>query len=107
VLISALLPSVARNPPPRWQKFLAERPKDQEIERMLRSELTHAFGRADDVFHEMKVRSTFKGVTYESLSDPEFMRIASEKIPALDSLHDEFDAAKGEAQAPPLLIQAL
>ena len=33
-------------------------------------------------------------VTYESLSDPEFMRIASHAIPLLDNLHDEFDAAK-------------
>ena len=63
---------------------------------MLRSELTDAFGRADDVFHDMKVRAIFKGVTYESLSDPEFMRIASKKIPSLDKLHDEFDAAKAE-----------
>lgn len=97
-LTSALLPSIVKNPPDRWQKFLAEHPKDQEIERMLRSELTRAFGRADDVFHEMRVRATFKGVTYESLSDPEFMRIASEKISSLDVLHYEFDAAKAEEQ---------
>lgn len=96
VLISALLPSVAKNPPARWKKCIAEHPKDQEIERMLRSELTEAFGRADDVFHDMRVRAIFKGVTYESLSDPEFMRIAGKKIPSLDKLHDEFDAAKAE-----------
>jgi hypothetical protein len=46
----------------------------------------------------MNVRAVFKGVTYESLSDPEFMRIASQAIPLLDSLHDEFDAAKAERQ---------
>jgi hypothetical protein len=99
VLTSALLPNVAKSPPARWKKFLSEHPKDQEIERMLRSELTDAFGRADDVFHGMKVRATFKGVTYESLSDPEFMRIASQRISSLDTLHDEFDAAKADRQS--------
>jgi hypothetical protein len=98
VLTSALLPSVTKNPPARWKKFLSEHPKDQEIDRILRSELTDAFGRADDVFHEMKVRAVFKGVTYESLNDPEFMRIASQKISSLDTLHDEFDAAQAEGQ---------
>jgi hypothetical protein len=31
------------------------------------------------------VKAIFKGVTYESLSDPEFMRIAGQKIPSLRS----------------------
>jgi hypothetical protein len=46
----------------------------------------------------MNVKAIFKGVTYESLSDPEFMRIASHAIPLLDTLHDEFEAAKAEGQ---------
>jgi len=46
----------------------------------------------------MSVKAIFKGVTYESLSDPEFMRIARQEIPLLDTLHDEFDAAKVEPQ---------
>lgn len=98
VLTSALLPSVAKNPPARWSKFLGESPKDQEIERMLRSELADAFGHSDDVFQDMRVKAIFKGVTYESLSDPDFMRIASQKVPSLDTLHDEFDATKAEGQ---------
>jgi hypothetical protein len=65
---------------------------------MLRSELTDAFGHSDDVFQGMNVKAIFKGVTYESLSDPEFMRIAGQAIPLLDTLHDEFDAAKAEGQ---------
>jgi len=98
VLISALLPSVAKNPPVRWKRFLGEQPPDREAERMLRSELTHAFGPSDDVFQGMNVKAIFKGVTYESLSDPDFMRIAGEAIPLLDTLHDEFDAAKAEGR---------
>jgi hypothetical protein len=65
---------------------------------MLRSELTDAFGKSDDVFQDMSVKAIFKGVTYELLGDPEFMRIASAAIPLLDTLHDEFDAAKAGAQ---------
>jgi hypothetical protein len=95
-LTSVLLASVAKTPPDRWTRFLGEHPPDQEIERMLRSELTAAFGNSDGVFQDMNVKAIFKGVTYESLSDPEFMRIASHAIPLLDTLHDEFEAAKAE-----------
>jgi hypothetical protein len=95
-LVSLLLPNVARNPPVRWTRFLGESPPGQEIERMLRNELAAAFGNSDVVFQDMNVKAIFKGVTYESLSDPEFMRIASHSIPLLESLHDEFDAAKAE-----------
>ena len=87
----------AKNPPVRWKPHLGGRPREQDVERMLRRELTDAFGHSDDVFQDMSVKAVFKGVTYESLSDPEFMRIASERIPLLDTLHEEFDAAKGEA----------
>jgi hypothetical protein len=96
ILTAALLPTVVKNPPVRWMRFLGEDPSNQDIEQMLRRELTDAFGYSDDVFQGMTVRAIFKGVTYESLNDPEFMRIASEKIPLLESLHYEFDAAKAE-----------
>jgi hypothetical protein len=98
ILISALLPSVARNPPVRWKRHLGEHPRDQQVEHMLRRELTDAFGNSDGVFQEMNVKAIFKGVTYELLSDPEFMRIAKDAIPLLDTLHDEFDVAKAEGQ---------
>jgi len=99
VLVSALLPSVVENPPNRWKRFLGERPSAKETERLLRSELTKAFGSYEDLFNDMKVKAVFKGVTYESLSDPDFIRIAHEAIPSLDFLHDEYDAAKAAEQA--------
>jgi hypothetical protein len=63
---------------------------------MLRNELTDAFGHSDDVFQGMNVKAIFKGVTYESLSDPEFMRIAgqaisSESSRSRDGSHDGID----------------
>lgn len=96
VLAAALLPAVLRNPPTRWKRFLGERPREEEIALMLRSELKTAFGNADDVFQNMKVKTVFKGVTYESLTDPEFMRVAAGAIPVIDSLHEEFEAAKAK-----------
>ena len=100
ILTAALLPSVLQNPPARWNKFIGEHPRHQVMEDMLRLDLKDAFGVSDDLFEDMGVKAIFKGVTYELLSDPEFMRIASNKIPKLDTLHDEFDAAKAEGKRP-------
>ena len=37
----------------------------------------------------------FKGVTYESLNDPEFISAMEKAVPfAVDPLHEEYDAAR-------------
>ena len=95
-LTQALLPGVVARPPKRWARFIGSNPRREEIERMLRAELAKTFGKAEDVLQDMDVKAIFKGVTYESLNDPEFIRIASEEIPSLDLLHDEYDAAKAD-----------
>jgi hypothetical protein len=46
----------------------------------------------------MNVKAIFKGITYELLSDPEFMRIAGKELRLPGALHDEFDAAKADQQ---------
>ncbi len=96
VLTAAILPSVLQNPPVRWTKYLGEHPRGQAVEDMLRRELKDAFGQSEDVFEDMNVKTIFKGITYELLSDPEFMRIASKEIRSIGALHDEFDVAKAE-----------
>src|ERR1700683_4979568 len=98
IVTAAVLPNVLRNPPTRWNSFLEENSSRQEVENILRSEMAYAFGNTDNVFQDMKVKAIFKGVTYELLSNPEFMRIASRAIPVLETLHDEFEAAKAENQ---------
>jgi hypothetical protein len=95
-LAQALLPGVLANPPKRWSRFIGQYPQPEEVERMLRAELARTFGKAEDILQSMEVKAIFKGVTYESLNDPEFIRVASEQIPSLDLLHDEYDAAKAE-----------
>ena len=97
-LTQALLPGVVAKPPKRWTRFLGNNPRREEVERMLRAELGRTFGKAEDVIQDMEVKAIFKGVTYESLNDPEFIRVASEQIPSLDILHDEYDAAKADKQ---------
>lgn len=99
MLVSELLPGVVANPPDRWRRLLGAYPRADEIERLLRAELKKKFGSAKDICGDMKVTAIFKGVTYESLSDPEFIKVATEAIPSLENLHDEFDAAKAQEQA--------
>ena len=98
VLVSALIPGAVANPPARWNRYLSGHAKREEVERLLRSELVAAFGSAEKLFREMEVKLVFKGVTYESLNDPDFVRVAREKIPSLDLLHEEYDAARAEGQ---------
>jgi hypothetical protein len=53
--------------------------------------------RSEDLFAEMKVKAVFKGVTYELLTDPEFMRVVARQMPLVEELHEEFEAAKAHA----------
>lgn len=94
ILTEALLPGVEANPPTRWKKFLGPFADREQISRMLDRELSGAFGSVDDLITNMRVKIVFKGVTYESLSDPDFQRMAQEAIPSLAELHTEYDAAK-------------
>jgi hypothetical protein len=98
VLVSALLPGTLASPPARWLRFLGNGDRRTQVERLLRGELGDAFGSSEKLFREMEVKLVFKGVTYESLSDPEFVRVAREKIRSLDFLHEEYDAARAEGQ---------
>jgi len=97
VVIGALLPSVINSPPKRWRRSFGSTPNEEAIRELLDAELADAFGSADDVFQDMKVNLIFKGLTYECLSDPEFIKVAYKKIRHLKFLHDEFDAARAEA----------
>jgi hypothetical protein len=94
ILLAALTPSVSANPPERWTKFLGPRASKDAVRGQVDNELAAAFGSVDHLFDEMKVKLIFKGVTYESLNDPRFIETASRAIPTLQSLHEEFDAAK-------------
>jgi hypothetical protein len=38
------------------------------------------------------------GVTFESLTDPEFIMVAQKALPGMKRFHDEHDAAKGKGE---------
>jgi hypothetical protein len=84
--VSTLLPSVIKSPPKRWRWSLGNSPNEEEIRTLLDTELANAFGSADEVFQKIKVNLILKGVTYESLSDKEFIEVAAKKITNLTFL---------------------
>ena len=48
-----------------------------------------------DLIKEMKATVIFKDATYESLSDPKFIKVARQALPHLKALHEECLAAEG------------
>lgn len=99
-LTKLLLPSIAKNFPEEWIGALGPKPTRKEIEEMLHQTLLRSFGEPESLLREMRVTVTFKGVTYGTLVDPEFVKEAGEQFPNL-KLHDEYDAARGSAATPP------
>ena len=99
-LIQVLMPRLKEQPPQHWM-LPGEKLEEQQIAKLLERELKGALGTADQLVRTMRLRVTFKGVTYELLNDPEFREAAAKVIPALgDRLHTEFGAARS-ADGPP------
>ncbi|MBI1919686.1 MAG: hypothetical protein HYS23_01255 [Geobacter sp.] len=95
-LVNALAPAVIAQTPDRWQKFLPTNPSEDDIRQVLDCELAEQFGSAEANLKKIDISLIFKGVTYETLNDPEFVKIVKKKMPIL-RLYEEYDAAK-EAQ---------
>src|SRR5581483_5621358 len=93
-LLGALIPAVSKKPPARWKRDLGPQPSEEDVRALLDTELKSAFGSVADIFQEMKVNVAYKGVTYELLMDPDFIKKAQAKMPGLKVLHEEFDAAQ-------------
>lgn len=95
-LVNALTPAVVASPPARWTRFLGNNPGKDELIAALQDEIKRTFGSAQELVSKMEVSVLFKGVTYELLSNPDFIEKARRAIPMLKQLHEEYDAAKGE-----------
>jgi uncharacterized FlaG/YvyC family protein len=95
-LVNALAPAVIAQTPERWKKFLHSKSSKDDIRQVLDCELADHFGTAEANLKKIDVSLIFKGITYETLNDPDFMKIAKKKIPLLE-LYQEYEAAK-EAQ---------
>jgi hypothetical protein len=95
-LTAQILPKIAKSPPDRWHKAIGPNPNAADIESMLKAELGGVLGNAADIVGKMRVKLLFMGVTFESLTDPEFIKVAQRALPGLKRFHDEYDAAKGK-----------
>lgn len=93
LLHAALLPAVMASPPLRWRGRLP----GFSIEEALREALARLAGSARSMLAEARITTAFKGVTYETLRDPAFVKAARRAIPDLPRFYEEFDAAPGRA----------
>lgn len=95
-LTDQIMPKIAEAPPGRWHKAIGPKPSRADVEDMLRGELSEVLGDAAQIVSKMRVKLLFMGVTFESLNDPEFIKVAQKALPGLKRFHDEYDAAKGK-----------
>ena len=95
-LTAQILPRIVKAPPSRWLRFIGQNPSEADIRDMLAQELGDVLGSAADIVGKMRVKLLFMGVTFESLTDPEFIKVAQKALPGLKRFHDEYDAAKGK-----------
>lgn len=95
-LTDRLLPSVKARRPREWIGSLGADPKEDLLRSFLHEQILRSFGNAEGFVKDMAVNLTFKGVTYETLSDKKFQEGASKHFHEL-KIFDEFDAAKGPA----------
>lgn len=95
-IIEVLLPTVRRSVPAHWKKQISGEVNDTKLRTLLDRALAKAFGGAEKHIKAMKVRLVFKGVTFESLTDPEFVEVAKDRLPALEELHREFTAVQAD-----------
>jgi hypothetical protein len=99
-LTKALLPAVAKKPPENWTRVLGTNPDRAAIEQHLRQTLLDSFGNPEDLLGAMQVNLVFKGITYGTLTAPEFVKLASAAFPQI-KIHEEYDAARGMATSAP------
>ena len=93
-LVKALLPGLKRKPPKSWCFSDGTRPDRAAVRTYLEEELRQAFGPASRLLSGMSVRLRFKGVTYETLDDHDFLSTARRAGLDVDRLHEEFQVAR-------------
>lgn len=89
LMVNALLPAVTKHRPERWPSGLSA----PDAATLLRNDLTQRAGTAHQLLGEARVELRYKGVTYETLNDPAFIRAVRKAIPGMRILHDEMQAA--------------
>ena len=98
-LVETLLPSVVRAAPQRTGGSIFGLTLIKLRFGFLEQELAQAAGSADSLVGDMKLKVVYKGVTYESLSDEKFIKVAGKTLPTLPQLHDEYDAGQATLES--------
>ncbi len=91
----------SRKPPKEWRFSDGQKPDKETCRRFVERDLGRAFGTANQLISGMEVTLRFKGLTYETLKDEEFLKAVEKAQPPLDveRLHEEYDAAKAKPRA--------
>jgi hypothetical protein len=106
-LIKALAPALLKNPPRELLYGTSGAPDKEHCDRFLRRELDKIFPSVAKLTRQMSLRCTFKGVTYENLTDPNFVEHCKRAYPDLEQkLFEEFDAAKAKEAGPVVIPDA-
>ncbi|MGV8075576.1 MAG: hypothetical protein AB2L11_13600 [Syntrophobacteraceae bacterium] len=93
-VVNALFPSLRENPPDEYKKIHGQNPPEEFLRTRLDEDIQKAFGSADNLVTDMKVKLVFKEVAYESLIDKKFLETARKAMHGIKFLHEEYDAAQ-------------
>lgn len=88
-LHQSLLPGTINSPPGRGNAT----PESKMTSAVLMEELRNLAGSAHEMLADAEVTLRFKGVTYDTLSDPEFIAAIRLAMPDLPALHDVLEVA--------------
>ncbi|MBI1335715.1 MAG: hypothetical protein GC164_01995 [Phycisphaera sp.] len=89
-LVESLLDNLMQNIPENWNKSALVDTRDREsVREYLTRLIDESFGSAHKLVRGMDVTVNYKAVTYESLTDKNFMKLAGKAFPEMKSLYEE------------------
>lgn len=103
-LVKGLLPILKDNPPRELLDQISGKPSAKVLTQYIHDRLQSVLPDPDDLVGEMKLELAFKGVTYETLTNPDFQRRIRAEFPYEDfeKPFEEFTAAQAEQTEIPL-----
>lgn len=100
-LIDMLSPIVLEKPTNSLRSQIpAEKPTIDQVKRYLKAEIGYLLPKIENVIDEMKLDVNFKGITYETLNNPDFADAVREEFKAIDweKPFHEYDAAPARGE---------
>lgn len=100
-IVKYYMPRVVENPPDAFAgQLLTAKPTEDDACRWLGIQLDRVFPKAEQLIQKMELEKTYKDVTFETLSKPDFLSLIKAAFPAVDwdRAYEEYRAA-GEKKA--------